>query len=77
MDNIIQIKNVHEIGKVIKNKRKIIKLTQKNLASLCCVGTRFISELENGKNTLEIGKVLKVIKNLGFDFCLKERKVVR
>ena len=74
---IIQIKNINEIGEHIKKKRKTMKLTQKDLASLCGVGTRFISELENGKNTLEIGKVLKVIKNLGFDYCLKERTVIR
>lgn len=77
MDNIIPVKNVNEIGRLIKKKRKITKLTQKDLASLCGVGTRFISELENGKNTLEIGKVLKVINNMGFDYCLKERTAVR
>ena len=77
MDCLIPVKNVNEIGNVMKNKRKVIKLTQKELAGLCNVGVRFISELENGKKTLEIEKVLKVAKNLGFDFCLKERKIVR
>jgi len=77
MDNTKTIKNSNEIGEVVKNRRKIMKLTQKDLASLCGVGTRFISELENGKKTLEIDKVLKVIKNLGLDVCLKERTIIR
>ena len=71
------VKNVNEIGKAMKNKRKTIQLTQRELAGLCNVGVRFISELENGKKTLEIEKVLKVAKNLGFDFYLKERQIVQ
>ena len=37
------------------------------------VGRRFISELENGKATLEIDKVLKVAAAAGIDFLARER----
>ncbi|MGA1825209.1 MAG: type II toxin-antitoxin system Y4mF family antitoxin [bacterium] len=77
MDYLIPIKNVKDIGNLMKNRRKDVKLTQRELAGLCSVGVRFISELENGKKTLEIEKVLKVAKNLGFDFCFRERKIIR
>jgi len=59
-------------GKV-RDKRKASGLTQIEAAGLCGVGTRFLSELENGKATLHIGKVLKVLKGLGLSFEVKER----
>jgi len=52
-----------------------MKLTQASLAALCNVGTRFISELENGKTTLEISKVFKVIQGLGFIIKIEERRI--
>jgi len=45
-------------------QRKAKNLTITELAEHCNVGARFISELENGKETIEIGKALKVIKRL-------------
>ena len=49
-----RIESVSQIGKLVRTKRKAMKLTQKDLAGLCNLGTRFVSELENGKKTLEI-----------------------
>jgi len=54
-----------ELGLVIKNKRKSLGLTQTEVALSCGVGIRFISELENGKTTCQIGKALLVIESLG------------
>ena len=59
------IKSVKELGTIIKETRKRQKLTQVELAQLSNLGTRFISDLENGKPTCEIEKVLKVVANLG------------
>ena len=59
------IKSVKELGTIIKETRKRQKLTQVELAQLSNLGTRFISDLENGKPTCEIEKVLKVATNLG------------
>lgn len=41
------------------------KLTQPQLAGLCNVGVRFIVDLESGKETCQIGKVLYVLDMLG------------
>jgi len=48
-------------------------LTQTEAAGLCNVGTRFISELENGKPTMHFDKALKVLKHFGFTFGIRER----
>ena len=37
-----------------------LKMTQTDASALCNVRIRFLSELENGKPTLQIDKVLKV-----------------
>ena len=62
------IKSTKELGTLIKETRKKQKLTQIELAQLSNLGTRFISDLENGKPTCEIEKVFKVITNLGIKF---------
>jgi len=75
MNSFTNIKDVIEIGKVVRQKRKLLNLTQEDLAGLCNVGTRFICELENGKKTLEIDKVLKVLNSLGLIVSINERKL--
>jgi len=70
-----RIESVSQIGKLVRTKRKAMKLTQKDLAGLCNLGTRFVSELENGKKTLEIEKVLKVLTSVGISIDLSDRKV--
>ena len=67
------IKFVKEIGKLVKNKRKKMKIRQADAAALCNVGTRFFSELENGKPTLEIDKVLHVLQSLGLSVNITNR----
>ena len=56
---------VKEIGKRIRYIRKEQGLTQSELAMTANTATRFISDLENGKPTCEIGKALQVIECLG------------
>lgn len=48
-------------------------ITQVELASLCGVGVRFVSELENGKSTAELGKVQQVLKCLGLELSVRRR----
>jgi y4mF family transcriptional regulator len=54
-----------ELGLVIKNQRKSLRLTQTEVALSCGVGLRFISDLENGKSTCQIGKALLVMDSIG------------
>ncbi|MCR8921307.1 diguanylate cyclase [Dasania sp. GY-MA-18] len=61
-----------EFGAKIQAFRKAKKLTQAEVSQLCGVGTRFLSELENGKSTVEMGKVLQVIHALDLEFNLSD-----
>jgi y4mF family transcriptional regulator len=57
--------SVKEVGVVIRESRKRLGVTQKDLALTSGTGLRFIIELEKGKDTCQIGKVLTVIQTLG------------
>ena len=49
----------------VKEKRKLVKLTQPELAEKAGVGLRFIRELEQGKKTLRLDKVNQVLRLFG------------
>lgn len=59
--------NSEKLGLIIKNQRKSLGLTQTEVALSCGVGIRFISDLENGKASCQIGKALLVIESLGLN----------
>jgi HTH-type transcriptional regulator/antitoxin HipB len=54
-----------ELGTRIQYYRKKQSLTQEELALLANVGRRFVIELERGKETAQLGKVLQVLHALG------------
>jgi HTH-type transcriptional regulator / antitoxin HipB len=68
-----KIADVRQIGDAIRKKRRAIGMRQAELAALSGVGPRFLSELENGKPTAEIGRVLRVLQRLGLDLWLRPR----
>ncbi|HWR51321.1 MAG TPA: helix-turn-helix domain-containing protein [Bryobacteraceae bacterium] len=59
-----------DIGKMIRETRKKLRVTQKALALTSGTGLRFIIELEKGKETCEIGKALTVLNTLGIKMML-------
>ena len=70
-DDSTTLRDVAELGKAIRDERKKRGLTQQKFADLAGVGRRFLSELESGKPTLEIGKVLKVTAAAGIQLMYK------
>lgn len=58
-------KNTEQLGAAIRARRRHLKVTQKDLAMTCGTGLRFIIDLEKGKPTCQIGKILQVIQALG------------
>lgn len=49
----------------LKNRRKLLKLSQHQLAIKAGVGLRFIRDLEQGKTTMRMDKVNQVLKLFG------------
>lgn len=68
------------IGKLVRKARKDQGLTQVEAAGFLNVGTRFLSDLENGKPTVQLEKALDVLKGLGFQIIAvprTEHKLIR
>lgn len=62
-----------QIGEAVRAQRKALGLTQIEAAGLCGVGERFLRELELGKATVQLGKVLQVMSGLGMTLSLEAR----
>lgn len=70
---------VEELGRIIKKVRVMRGLTQHELAMRTNTSTKFISNVENGKDTAHIGKVLLLVRVLDLgtqlvDLQVKERQ---
>jgi len=59
-----------QIGELIRNTRKKLGVTQRDLALTSGTGMRFIIDLEKGKETCEIGKALAILNTLGIKITL-------
>lgn len=54
-----------EIGRIVRAARRAQGLRQDQLAGAAGVGIRFLSELERGKPTVRLAKVITVLDALG------------
>lgn len=62
-----------ELGVLIREERLRQKLTQTDLAGISGVGITFTSQLENGNETAEMGRVIRVLTMLGIDLYAERR----
>ena len=60
-----KLSNSEAVGKRIRELRREQGLPQAQLAGLANTGIRFVGELENGKETCHIGKMMRVLSALG------------
>jgi HTH-type transcriptional regulator/antitoxin HipB len=61
------------IGQLVKETRKKQGVTQRTLALTSGTGLRFIIELEQGKPTCQLEKVLTVLKTLGLKIAIEAK----
>jgi y4mF family transcriptional regulator len=61
----MKIKNAESLGQAIREQRRRLKVTQKDLAMVSGTGLRFIIDLEKGKPTCQLGKALEIVRALG------------
>ena len=69
----MKITSTMEFGRTIRNKRKKLGYTQAQLSEYTGFSTSFISDLENGKETPELGKALFLLQLLGLDLAINNR----
>jgi transcriptional regulator with XRE-family HTH domain len=67
------IQTVEQLGQLARAHRKQRKLTLDTVSGLGNLSPRFLSEFERGKETAEIGKVLKALRTLGLEIIIQPR----
>lgn len=69
----MKISDSASFGKVIRKRRKALGYTQKFISDFSGLSVSFISDLENGKPTVELEKALYVANILALDVLAEER----
>ena len=64
--------DIAAIGSTIRDERKALGLRQDELAAASGVGLRFLVELERGKPTVQMSKVLDVLAALGCELQIRK-----
>lgn len=57
------------LASFVKQRRKLLQLSQPDLAAKAGVGLRFVRELEQGKATLRLDKVNQVLRLFGHELA--------
>lgn len=65
------------IGQAVRTARKSMGLTQPELAAAAGVGVRFLVELERGKPTVRLDRLLAVLEALGLELNVAPRQRIR
>ena len=62
----------HRLGTAIRRRRKELALTQQQLADFAGCGLAFLYDLERGKRSVRLDKVLAVLDVLGLELRVDE-----
>ena len=71
------ITDASSFGKALRERRKQLHYTQSFLSQFSGFSVSFISDLENGKATAELGKAIYLANLLGLDCSLRARGEAR
>jgi y4mF family transcriptional regulator len=66
--------STQRLGAAVRARRRALRLKQAELANLAGVGLAFLYELEHGKPTVRIDKVLAVFAVLGLELHVQDGK---
>ena len=69
----MKINNTKMFGEIVRDRRKKLDYTQKYICEVSGISASYISDLENGKATIELGKAIQLANLLGIDIELNER----
>ncbi len=64
-----------ELGQLIRSERKASGVTLQQTSAKSKIGVRFLSELERGKATAEIGKVISALHTVGLDMAVVQKPI--
>ncbi|WP_420612207.1 helix-turn-helix domain-containing protein [Candidatus Spongiisocius sp.] len=63
----------HEIGAEIRARRKLLRLTQEDVADLAGVNRRLVSEVERGMVSVTLRNLIAICSAVGLDLVSQPR----
>lgn len=70
----MKINNTKTLGETIRARMKELHYTQAYLAEFTGLSVTFISDVERGKTTAEIEKIIRLINVLGLNLLVEKRE---
>ena len=70
---LVQIQTSSDLGRIVRETRRIADTDQATAAGVTGVGVRFLGDLERGKPTVRLGLVLQVLQRLGLEVWIAPR----
>jgi len=67
------VRSAADLGELVRQRRHTLALKQVDVAGLGSTGNRFIIELERGKPTVQLQKVLDVLNLLGLEVVVRPK----
>ena len=62
-----------DLGGALRERRRALEIRQADAAAALGYSPRLLSEIENGRDTVAYGKILRYAGYLGIDVVLRER----
>lgn len=73
----MQVRSPIEVGQLIRSRREARGLTQAELAAAVDASRKWVVEVEAGKPTAEIGRVLRALSVLGVTLTVEDGSMPR
>ena len=67
------VRSAADLGELVRRRRHTLALKQVDVAGLGGTGNRFVIELERGKPTVQLQKVLDVLNLLGLEVVVRPK----
>lgn len=69
------VHNPAELGEIVGKTRSDLGLRQSDLHAYTKLATRFIGEVEHGKETAQIGKVMQMLESMGLEMVVRPKTI--
>ncbi len=69
----MKITDARSFGAMLRSRRKQLGYTQAYISDFTGLSVSFLSELENGKKTVQLEKAIQVAMLLGLDLIMEAR----
>lgn len=67
------VRSTADMGQVVREQRQALNLRQVDLAGVGNTGNRLIVDIEKGKPTVQLQKVLDVLDLLGLEVAVRQK----